>query len=128
VAAGELPPRALAPDLPDLVEIDRKAHVPARVRAIGADEVEVMGADGRVYALPAKRVTKIEDRADLARRVAVARRRLAPDDVPGRVTLAEWCLARLLREEARALVREALSLRPDDAAARAAQARLEERE
>jgi pSer/pThr/pTyr-binding forkhead associated (FHA) protein len=126
-AEGELPPRDGARGLPDLLEVDGKTHLPARVRTLG-DSIEVIGADGRLYAMPAKRVTRIEDRADLARRVAVARRRLAPDDVAGRVALAEWCLRRLLGEEARALVREALSLAPQDAAARALDARLREQE
>jgi hypothetical protein len=125
--AGELPPPGAAPDLPDLIEVDGKTHLAARVKTLG-DSVEAIGADGRLYSIPGKRVTRIEDRADLARRVAVERRRLAPDDVPGRVALAEWCFSRLLVDEARALVREALSLAPQDAAARALDARLRERE
>jgi hypothetical protein len=122
--AGELPPREPATDLPDLIEVDGKTYLPARLQTLGAEGIEVIGADGRLYAIAAKRVTKIEDRADLARRFGVERRRLAPGDVAGRVALAEWCAARLLRDEARALVREALSLLPEDAAARALHARL----
>jgi len=124
-AAGELPPREVAPALPDLIEVDGKTHLAVRLRTLG-ETIEAIGADGRLYAIPMKRVTKVEDREDLARRVAVERRRLALDDVAGRVKLADWCAARLLREEARTLVREALSLSPEDPDARAALARLEE--
>jgi hypothetical protein len=126
-AAGELPPRGPAKDLPDLIEVDGKTYLPVKLKTLG-ENVEAFGADGRIYAIPMKRVTKIEDRADLARRLGVERRRLAPDDVAARVALADWCEARLLREEARALVREALSLKPEDPAARAALARLQEAE
>jgi hypothetical protein len=124
--AGALPPRHDAPlsELPDLIEVEGR-HLPARVVALRGEEIELLGADGRVYALPARSVARIADRADLARRVAAAWRRLAPDDAAGRVELAEWCAARLLRDEARQLVRDALSIRPDDPLARAAQARLE---
>lgn len=122
---GELPPPDAAPDLPDLLEVDRTIHLAARVTSLG-DPIEAIGADGRLYAIPSKRVTRIEDRADLARRVAVARRRLAPDDVAGRVALAGWCLDRRMHAEARVLVREALSLAPQDASARALDARLKE--
>ncbi len=124
-AAGELPPRGPAADLPDLIEVDGKTYLPVRLKGLG-ESIEAIGADGRLYAIAAKRVTKIEDRADLVRRVGVGRRRLAPDDVEARVKLAEWCAARLLRDEATALVREALSLKPEDAAARDMQKRLEE--
>jgi len=124
-AAGELPPREVASDLPDLIEVDGKTHLAVRLKTLG-DTIEAIGADGRLYAIPMKRVTKVEDREDLARRVAVERRRLALDDVAGRVKLADWCAARLLREEARTLVREALSLSPEDPGARAALVRVQE--
>jgi hypothetical protein len=127
-ADGELPPAADAPDLPDLLELDGKTHLAARVRSIGDDRIEAVGADGRLYSIAAKRVTKIEDRDDLKRRVGVEHRRLAPDDVKGRVALAGWCLDRRMREDARTLVREALSLAPEDAAARALDTRLREQE
>ncbi|HEX5138137.1 MAG TPA: FHA domain-containing protein [Planctomycetota bacterium] len=122
---GELPPPDAAPDLPDLIEVDGKIRFAARVTSLG-DPIEAVGADGRLYAIPAKRATRIEDRADLARRVAVARRRLAPDDLLGRVALAGWCLDRRMNAEARTLVREALSLSPEDKSARALDARLRE--
>ncbi len=126
-AAGELPPREVALDLPDLIEVDGKTHLPVRLKTLG-ESIEAVGADGRLYAIPMNRVTKVEDRADLARRVGVERRRLALDDVAGRVKLADWCAARLLLDEARALLREALSLAPEDPSARAALERLRELE
>jgi hypothetical protein len=125
-AAGELPPHGPAGELPDLIEVDGKTYHPVRLRSFGGDKVEALGADGRIYSIAAARVTKIEDRADLARRIGVERRRLEPKDVPARVALAEWCAARTLLDEARSLVRDALSLEPEDAAARALKARLEE--
>jgi hypothetical protein len=124
-APGELPPRAAAPDLPDLLEVDG-SYYPARLRTLGGESVEALGADGRIYAVPMSRVKKIEDRADLAKRVRIERRRLAPKDVPARVALAEWCTARLLVDDAKALVREVLSHEPENKDARALKDRIEE--
>jgi pSer/pThr/pTyr-binding forkhead associated (FHA) protein len=125
--AGALPPGGYAPveDFPDLLEVDGKDYFAVAVVSFGADGIEVRGRDGRVYALARREVTRILDRADLVRRVAVQRAGLARDDVESRLQLAQWCAQRYVPTEALQLLDEVLELQPDHEAARALRARLE---
>jgi hypothetical protein len=126
--AGALPPQAFVAvqDWPDLLEVDKENYYPVRLNDFDASRVEAVGSDGKVYTLASGRVTKVMDRADLARRAALKRSKLAGDDADGRLALAEWCARRFVGAEARRLVQEVLKLRPDDEAARTLQARLAE--
>ncbi len=117
---GELPPSATATleRLPDLVELRGGSFFALKVLDWNGARVEGEGADGRLYELPRDRVVRILDRADVARRAAALHRALAPDDLGGRMDLAHWCVRRHARAEARALLREALALRPGETTAR----------
>jgi pSer/pThr/pTyr-binding forkhead associated (FHA) protein len=128
--AGALPPQVFASlkRCPDLLEVEHRSYYPVRVRDWNAAEVEAVGADGKLYAIPRGRVTRVLDRADLGRRVASKRARLAPDDADGRLALAGWCAPRFVRAEMRRLVEEVLRLRPGDEAAKKLQAALGEGE
>ena len=69
-------------------------------------------------------VTRVDDRAELARRASGRAARLDPDDADGRLALATWCSRRQVRDEARRLVGEVLKLRPGDGPALALKATL----
>ena len=118
----------LVEEWPDLLEVDREAYYPVRLEDFDASRVEALGCDGKVYTLASGRVTKVMDRADLARRAALKRSKLDIDDADGRLALAEWCARRFVGAEARRLVGEVLKLRPNDETAKALQARLEKAE
>jgi hypothetical protein len=128
--AGSLPPPTfVSVELcPDLLEVDQQSYHPVRLLDYDATRVEAIGADGKLYTLASGRVTKVMDRADLARRAALKRDQLAPADADGRLALAGWCARRFVEAEARRLVKQVLALRPNDEAARALQAVLEESE
>ncbi len=124
---GALPPQAFGglETCPDLLEIDRESYYPVRLQDFDARRFEAIGSDGRLYTIAAGRVTKVMDRADLARRAALEHRKLAVDDVDGRLELAEWCFRRFVAIELLRLLEEVRKLRPDDETARSLQARLE---
>ena len=123
-APGALPPQIFVSfkTCPDLIEVERKSYYPARLSDWNASTVEAIGADGKLYSIPAGRVTKIVDRADLSRRAALKRGQLAANDADGRLALAGWCARRFAGREVRQLVTEVLRLRPDDEAAKTLQA------
>jgi hypothetical protein len=125
--AGALPPGGYAPveDFPDLLEVDGKDYFAVAVVSFGGGGVEVRGRDGRVYTLARREVTRILDRADLVRRVAVQRAGLARDDIESRLQLARWCAARYVPTEAIQLLDEVLKQQPGHEAARELRARLE---
>jgi hypothetical protein len=104
---------------PELLELDGTRYAPAKLRSWDGTQVEAVGADGRLYVVARGRVTKIEDRADLARRAALLRGRLPAGATDERLELARWCARRFLAAEARALAQEVLRERPGDAGAQA---------
>jgi len=119
--AGALPPGGYVrvQDFPDLLEIEGERHLAVRIGGWDRFTVRAVGRDGRLYVVPRGKVTKIEDRADLARRAALEHGRLDPEDADGRVALARWCVRRLIRPVAKRLLDEVARLRPmDDEAAR----------
>jgi len=109
-----IPPAVDGPDLPDLLEIEGGGFRPARVRSLDADRIEATGSDGLLYRLPRAKVAAVFDREDLRRRLAAARAARPPGDAETALALARHAAARFLREEARALCREALAIRPMD--------------
>jgi len=119
-AAGALPPNTFAPlaNCPDLLEMAGERYAPARLEDWDANRIVAVGSDGLLYTLARSKVTKIEDRADLARRAEREREKLAPDDADGKLALAAWCARRHIRDHAATLAREVLSMRPKDPVAR----------
>jgi hypothetical protein len=113
-----LPPPADAEGLTELLEIDGERYLPARLAGGDRDRLLAVGSDGATYAVARARVTRVIDRADLERRVALRRRALAPGDAEGRRLLAHYCAGRFLRHEAEQLCREWLDLEPESAEAR----------
>ncbi|MHC4451878.1 MAG: hypothetical protein ACYS0E_17360, partial [Planctomycetota bacterium] len=69
---------------------------------------------GRTYSIPQNKVTKGENRVDLARRAARSRAQLDPEDVDAHLELARWCAKRYIRTETRSLSKRVLELRPND--------------
>lgn len=124
---GALPPQTfVALEIcPDLLEVDRESYHPVRLEDFDSRRIEAIGSDGRLYTIASGRVTKVMDRADLARRAALEHRKLAADDADGRLALAEWCFRRFVAVELLQLLEEVRKLRPDDETARSLQARLE---
>jgi hypothetical protein len=125
-----LPPQAFVAlkTCPDLLEVDQQNYYPVRLEDFDARRIEAVGSDGKLYTIASGRVTRVMDRADLARRAALERSKLAGDDADGRLALATWCARRFVGAEARRLVQEVLKLRPDDEAAKTLQAELENAE
>jgi len=120
--AGAIPPAQDAPvaDFPQLLELDGGAsYCPVEVRDWDATSFRVIGADGLLYTVPRRRLTRIVDRADLERRAALDHERLAPDDADGRWEQAQRCAKEHLPARARKLLTELLAIRPDDGRARA---------
>ncbi|MHC4223078.1 MAG: FHA domain-containing protein [Planctomycetota bacterium] len=119
-AAGALPPNMFASlaTCPDLLELAGERYAPARLEDWDSNRIVAVGSDGLLYTLARSKVTKIEDRADLARRAEREREKLAPEDADGKLALAAWCARRHIRDHAASLAREVLSIRPKDPAAR----------
>ncbi len=113
---GELPPQAFysASDYPSLLEIDGKDYYPVQLGDWDVSRVPAVGGDGRTYTIPRRRVTKSENRLDLASRAARARASLDPDDADAQLALAQWCAKRYIKRETRLLAKRVLELRPGD--------------
>jgi len=116
---GELPPQGFlsASEYPELLEVDGDQYYPVRLGEWNAAWVPVVGGDGRTYTIARGRVTKAENRIDLASRAARARAGLDPDDADAHIALAVWCAERYIKRETRLLATRVLELRPGDAEA-----------
>jgi len=116
-----LPPRTYASlaVCPDLLELKDDTFAVVSVIDWTDREVKALGSDGELYVVPAAQVVKVSDRADVARRAQARRSRLATEDVDGRLSLAQWCAARHVRELARELAQAVLKDRPGDMTAQA---------
>ena len=113
---GELPPRGFVSprDYPDLIEFDYSEYYPVRLLTWDGSRLKAVGADGRTYSIPQNKVTKGENRVDLARRAARSRAQLDPEDADAHLELARWCAKRYIRTETRSLSKRVLELRPND--------------
>jgi hypothetical protein len=113
---GEMPPRGFLPprEFPDLIEFNYTEYYPVQLQTWDGSRIRAVGGDGRIYLIPQSKVTKSEDRVDLARRAARARAQLDPDDAEAHLELARWCARRYIRTETRALAKKVLELRPMD--------------
>ena len=113
---GEMPPQKfLSPrEFPDLIEFEYTQYYPVRLVTWDGSRVEAIGGDGRTYFLTQSKVTKGENRVDLAQRAARARAQLDPEDTDAHLELAKWCAKRFIRGETRVLAQRVLELRPND--------------
>ena len=116
---GALPPQGFlsASEYPELLEVDGEQYYPVRLGEWNSAWVPVVGGDGRTYRIARGRVTKAENRIDLASRAARARAGLDPDDPDAHIALAVWCAERYIKRETRLLAARVLELRPGDAEA-----------
>jgi len=123
---GSLPPAMFASvvEFPQLLEMKSGEFRPLNVTRWDRIVVEGTAPDGLLYEVGRAKLRAVFDRVALERSAAQSHAALRDGDVDAQVDLAQWCVARYLNREAKALLKEALSAQPGHARAKSLLSRL----